>query len=138
LTLAAVAMALSATALVVKITRTAMVESLRQDYIAFARARGIREIEVLLVYALRNALVPIVTSAGLILAYLFTGTVLVETAFSLPGIGQLLINAVQRKDVPVVQGVAITIAMAIILINLLTDLLYLIVDPRIRFGRAAT
>jgi peptide/nickel transport system permease protein len=136
LTLPAVAMALSATALVVKITRTAMIESLRQDYIASARARGVASAEVLVAYALRNALVPVVTSAALILAYLFTGSVLVETAFSLPGLGGLLIDAVQRKDIPVVQGVAMTLAIAVIAINLITDLVYLVIDPRIRFGRA--
>ena len=136
LTLPAAALALSAAALVVKVTRAAMIEALRQDYVGFARARGLSRTRVVLVYALRNALVPVVTSAGLILAYVFTGTVFVETVFSLPGIGQLLIQSVESKDLPVVQGVALLVAASVITINLIVDLVYLVVDPRIRFDRA--
>jgi peptide/nickel transport system permease protein len=137
LTLPAVALAFSGAALVVKVTRTAMIESLRQDYVVFARARGLSRRRVLLVYALRNALIPVVTSAGLILAYLVTGTVVIEVAFGLPGLGQLLVTSVSSKDIPVVQGVAVLIAAAVIAVNLLTDIAYVAVDPRIRFEGAA-
>ena len=134
-TLPAVAIALTAMALVVKLTRAAMIDALGQDYVAFARARGISTARVLSVYALRNALVPVVTAAGLILGYLFTGAVLVEITFALPGMGSAG-RSVELKDMPVVQGIAIVVAILIVIVNLLIDLLYLVVDPRIRFGAA--
>jgi peptide/nickel transport system permease protein len=137
LTLPAIALALSAGALVVKITRAAMINALDQDYLTFARARGLSQGRVLTAYALRNALVPIVSSGGLILAYVITGAVLVEVTFTLPGLGNLMIEAVTSKDFPVVQAVAMTFAAAIILINLTVDILYLVIDPRIRLeGRS--
>ena len=112
--------------------------SLDQDYVVFARARGIPARRVLVTYAFRNALVPVVTAAGLILGYLLTGAVLVEVTFALPGVGALLVESVTFKDVPMVQGVTLLVAAVIILINLLTDVLYLFVDPRVRFGRGAS
>jgi peptide/nickel transport system permease protein len=138
LTLPALALALTAMALVLKLTRAAMITALDQDYVAFARARGIPAGRVLVFYGLRNALIPVVTAAGLILGYLLTGAVLVEVTFALPGIGSLLVDSVNFKDVPMVQGVAMTVAVVIILVNLLTDILYLFIDPRVRFGRAAS
>ena len=137
LTLPAVALALTAMALVVKLTRAGMVNALDQDYVVFARARGLPQRRVLLAYAFRNALVPVVTSAGLILGYLLTGGILVEVAFSLPGVGALMIDAVSNKDMPVVQGIALVIATIVILANLGIDILYLIIDPRIRLRAAA-
>ena len=125
-------------ALVIKLTRAAMINALDQDYVVFARARGIPGRRVLVVYAFRNALVPVVTAAGLILGYLLTGAVLVEVTFALPGVGALLVESVTFKDVPMVQGVTLLVAAVIILINLLTDILYLFVDPRVRFGRGAS
>jgi peptide/nickel transport system permease protein len=125
-------------ALVIKLTRAAMINALDQDYVVFARARGIPSRRVLVVYAFRNALVPVVTAAGLILGYLLTGAVLVEVTFALPGVGALLVESVTFKDVPMVQGVTLLVAAVIILINLLTDILYLFVDPRVRFGRGAS
>ena len=100
LTLPAIALALTAMALVVKLTRAGMVGALEQDYIVFARARGLPTRKVLLAYAFRNALVPVVTSAGLIFGYLLTGGILVEVAFSLPGVGALMIDGVSNKDLP--------------------------------------
>ncbi|MDX6629734.1 MAG: peptide/nickel transport system permease protein [Gaiellales bacterium] len=138
LTLPAVALALTGMALVIKLTRAAMINALDQDYVVFARARGIPRRRVLVTYAFRNALVPVVTAAGLILGYLLTGAVLVEVTFALPGVGALLVDSVTFKDVPMVQGVALLVAAVIILINLLTDILYLFVDPRVRFGRGAS
>lgn len=137
LTLPAVAMSLIAMALLIKLTRTAMVTALEQDYVAFAQARGVPMREVIVRYALRNALVPIVTAAGLVLNVVLTGTVLVEATFALPGLGSLLVEAVQNKDVPMLQGVAIVFAAITICVNLLVDLAYTVVDPRIRFERGA-
>jgi peptide/nickel transport system permease protein len=137
LTLPALALALTAMALVVKLTRTAMVTALEQDYIAFALARGVPMRRVLIRYALRNALVPIVTAVGTVVTIVITGTILVETTFSLPGLGTLLIGAVNDKDLPVLQGVALLLAAVIVFVNLVVDILYTFVDPRIAFGEGA-
>ncbi|HZV72289.1 MAG TPA: ABC transporter permease [Conexibacter sp.] len=135
LTLPALALALTAMALVVKLTRTAMVNALEQDYVAFALARGVPMHRVLWRYALRNALVPIVTAAGSVVTIVLTGTILVETTFSLPGLGTLLVSAVQDKDLPVLQAVSLLLAALIVLVNLAVDVLYTVVDPRIEFGK---
>ena len=132
LALPAVALALTGMALVVKLTRAAMISALDQDYIAFARARGVPAAAILVKYALRNALIPVLTSLGLILGSMLTGAVLVEVTFSLPGIGSGLVNAISYKDIPVVQGIAIVIATVIVIVNLLTDIAYTLVDPRVR------
>jgi peptide/nickel transport system permease protein len=138
LTLPAVTLALGSTALVLKLTRAAMIDALEKDYVVFALARGLPRRRVLTAYALRNALIPILTAAGLLLASLLTGAVLVEVTFALPGVGSLLVESVGFKDVPMVQGVALLTAVIVISVNLVVDLLYLLVDPRIRFGRGAS
>jgi peptide/nickel transport system permease protein len=135
LTLPAIALSLSAMALVVKLTRSAMITVLEQDYITFARARGVPPRQVIVRHALRNALVPVITAAGLVLTVVISGAVLVEVPFALPGLGVLLLEAVQNRDVPVLQGAALVIAGLVILISLVVDLLYAAVDPRIRLGR---
>jgi peptide/nickel transport system permease protein len=135
LTLPAVALAVSVMAYLVKFTRTATVAALEQDYVMFARARGLAPRSVLVWYALRNALIPIATAGGMILTTVLTGTVLVEVTFALPGLGSLLIESVRFKDVPMVQGVTMLVAASVIVVNLLTDLLILLVDPRIRAGQ---
>jgi peptide/nickel transport system permease protein len=135
-TLPAVALAVSGGALVVKLTRAGMIGALEQDFVTFARARGLSQRRVLLGYALRNALVPVISSGGIILAYVLTGAVLVEVTFNIPGLGSMLVSAVNAKDIPVIQGVALLFAAMIIFVNLLTDLLYMAVDPRIRLGRS--
>lgn len=137
LALPAATLALTVMALVVKLTRTAMIDALEQDYVVFARARGLSFRRVLTAYALRNALIPVVTASGLILGYMLTGAVLVEVTFALPGIGSLLVNSATFKDIPMVQGITVVVAILIIVVNLLTDVLYAIVDPRIRFGAVA-
>lgn len=138
LTLPAVALAISGSALVVKLTRAAMVNALEQDYVTFARARGLSQPRIVFGYALRNALIPVVSGGGLILAYVLTGAVLVEVTFSVPGLGSLLIDSVSAQDVPVVQAIALLFSAVIILVNLLVDVLYVVVDPRIRLeGRTA-
>lgn len=115
-----------------------MIGVLDQDYVTFARARGLSSRRVLFMYALRNALIPVVTISGLILAFLITGAVLVEVTFSLSGIGSLLVRSATAKDVPMIQGVAMLVAVVIMLANLLADLAYVAVDPRMRLGRKAT
>lgn len=132
LTLPAIALALTAMALIVKLTRAGMIGALEQDYVVFARARGVSSRRILFSYALRNALIPVITGAGLILGYMLTGAVLVEVTFALPGIGSLLVDSVTFKDLPMVQGIVLLIAVVIVVVNLVTDLLYLAVDPRIR------
>ena len=137
LTLPAVALALTATAYLVKHTRVAVIGVLDQDYVTFARARGLTASRVLTGYILRNALIPVVTMSGLILSYVITGAVLVEDTFSLPGIGQLLVQSATAKDLPLIQGVAMVIAVVIVLANLLADVALMAVDPRIRLGRGS-
>ena len=137
LTLPAAALALSVMALVLKLTRTAMIHALDQDYVAFARARGVPERRVIVRYALRNALVSVITAAGLVLTVVLTGSVLVEVTFALPGLGSLLVDAVENKDLPMLQGLMMVIATVIVLVNLAIDLLYTLVDPRVRIGSAA-
>lgn len=121
-----------------RLTRAAMLEQFEQDYIAFARARGLGGVHVTVRYALRNALIPVVTAAGLLLTGLLTGSVLVETVFSLPGLGTLLVNSVIDGDFPMIQGLLLFIAVWIILINIAVDILYAFIDPRVGFGRATS
>jgi peptide/nickel transport system permease protein len=135
LLLPAFAVALTGMGLVLKLTRTAVIGSLEQDYVTFALARGIPRRRVLWAYALRNALVPIVTAGGLLLAYMLAGTVLVEVTFALQGLGSLLVDSVKTLDVPMVQALSILIATLVVLVNLLADLVYVAVDPRISFAR---
>jgi peptide/nickel transport system permease protein len=134
LTLPAVTLATSVMAYLVKFTRTATATALEQDYVMFARARGLPARAVLVSYALRNALIPIVTAGGMILTTVLTGTVLVEVTFALPGLGSLLIESVRFRDLPMVQGITMLVAASVILVNLLTDLVIMLVDPRIRAG----
>ena len=136
LTLPAVALALSIMAIVVKITRASVVEQLDKDYVVFARARGLSRPRIILAYVLRNALIPVVTAAGLIIVGLVAGAIYVEVTFALPGLGSLTIEAVQRRDIPLIQGTAVLFSSFVILLNLFIDLAYTLIDPRIRFGRA--
>lgn len=113
--------------------RTATLEVLSQDYVRTARAKGVREPVVIYKHTLRNALIPIITIVGLELPSLFTGTIVVEIIFSWPGMGQLLLQSLRVVDWPVLQALLIVAALVIILSNLLTDVLYAVVDPRIRY-----
>lgn len=119
-------------AVISRMTRSAMLEVLGEDYIRTARAKGLAPIRVIIVHALRNALIPVVTVVGLIVGQLLSGAILTETIFSWPGIGKWVIEAIRQRDYPVVQGAVLIIATIIILINLFVDLLYGIVNPRIR------
>jgi peptide/nickel transport system permease protein len=137
LTLPAIALALSVVAFLVRHTRAAMLGVVDQDYVTFARARGLSSRRILVRYSLRNALIPIVTISAPVLAGLIVGAVVVETTFSVSGIGNLLVQSVQSKDIPMIQGVALLFGAILILMNLLADLTYFAIDPRIRAGARA-
>ena len=113
-----------------------MLEVLRSNYIRTARAKGLSEREVIGRHALRNALLPIITLLGLQLGVLLAGAVVTEIVFSWPGIGQLTVEAIQRRDYPVVQACVLLISFTYVLVNTLTDLVYSIIDPRVRLGAA--
>ncbi|HEJ9413033.1 dipeptide ABC transporter permease DppB [Proteus mirabilis] len=119
-------------AVIVRMTRSAMLEVLGEDYIRTARAKGLSRTRVILIHALRNAMLPVVTVIGLQVGTMLAGAILTETIFSWPGLGRWLIDALQRRDYPVVQGGVLLIATMIIFVNLLVDVLYGIVNPRIR------
>jgi peptide/nickel transport system permease protein len=111
-----------------------MLESLSQDYIRTARAKGLPERVVIYKHALRNALIPVVTLLGLYLPFLFSGAVLVETVFSWPGMGRVIVTAILQRDYPVVMANTFLFGVMVILGNLLADVLYCLVDPRIRYA----
>lgn len=119
-------------AVIVRMTRSSMLEVLGEDYIRTARAKGLTRMRVIIIHALRNAMLPVVTVIGLQVGTLLAGAILTETIFSWPGLGRWLIDALQRRDYPVVQGGVLLVATMIILVNLLVDLLYGVVNPRIR------
>lgn len=137
MTLPAVALALTSTAAVVKTVRAAIVGVVDQDFMTFARARGLSRGRVLVAYGLRNALIPLVTMSGIVLTHMIVGAALVETTFSLPGLGQLLVTSATQQDVPMLQAMAVLIAAIVVLVGLLADLVLVAVDPRIRLGRRA-
>jgi peptide/nickel transport system permease protein len=136
LTLPVIVLGIHGMGFVMRITRAAMLTQLEQDYIPFARARGVGARRVLLRYALRNALIPVVTAAGLLFVGLLTGSVLVESVFGLPGLGTLLVDSVTNGDFPVIQGLVLIIASWIIVVNVAVDLSYAAVDPRVGFEAA--
>lgn len=135
LVLPAAALALSVMAIVVKITRAAMVKELDRDYVTFARARGLSASRVVFAYVLRNALVPVVTAAGVVIVGLLAGWIYVEVTFALPGLGLLTVDAVQKRDIPLIQGTTLVFSCFVVAVNLAVDLLYTLIDPRIRFER---
>ncbi len=120
-------------ALIARMTRSSMLEVLGQDYVRTARAKGLSRRSVLIHHALRNALLPIITAIGLQFGALLGGAVLTETVFSWPGVGRLLVDSIFSRDYPVVQGVVLVFSTLFILVNLVVDLLYGYVDPRIRY-----
>jgi glutathione transport system permease protein len=132
--LPATTLAVGSVALMARLTRSAMLEVLNQDYIRSARAKGLRESRVLLQHGLKNALLPVITVLGLQVAYLLSGAVVTETVFAWPGIGRLAIFAIQSRDFPLVQGTVLVIAVLFVLINLVVDVIYAFVDPRIQYN----
>jgi peptide/nickel transport system permease protein len=129
----AVSLGLVQSALVARITRSSMLDVLREQYILSGRAKGLSERAVIYKHALKNAIIPTLTVIGITVALLIGGAVVIETVFNIPGVGRLIISAVLRRDYPVVQGVVLLIAVTYTVINLLVDLAYLVIDPRIRY-----
>ena len=119
---------------VLRMTRSAVLEELSKDYLTVARSKGLGEKAVILGHTLRNALVPVITVVGIQTGYLLGGTVIVEQIFALPGIGRLALDSVSQRDYPMVQGTTMFIAGSFVVVNMLTDVIYGLVDPRIRLG----
>jgi peptide/nickel transport system permease protein len=120
-------------ALIARITRASMLEVLQQDYIRTARAKGLDQRSILFVHALKNAAVPIITVIGIGVALLIGGAVVTESVFAIPGLGRLTIDAILRRDYPVIQGIVLMFSFLYVLVNLMVDLTYTLVDPRIRY-----
>lgn len=128
-------LALIYTASIARLSRTNMLDALNQDYIRTARAKGVSELKVNLKHGLKNAAVPIITYIGIQIKWALGGSVLIETVFSINGLGKLMIDAILARDIPVIQGCTIYIALVFVLANLIIDLLYGLLDPRVRTAR---
>lgn len=133
LVLPAIALGLPNSALIIRFTRTSMLDVLNEDYVRTARAKGVGTMGVVMGHAFRNALIPILTVIGLTIATLIGGAIVTETVFGLPGVGNLIVSAVLRRDYPVIQGALLLISALYVLINLAVDLLYAVADPRVRY-----
>jgi peptide/nickel transport system permease protein len=133
LVLPAFALGLVSSALITRFTRASMLDVLNDDYVRTARSKGMSEWRVVVRHALKNALIPILTVVGLTAALLISGAIVTETVFSLPGVGSLIVSAVLRRDYPVIQGALLIVAGLYVLVNFLIDMLYLVVDPRVRY-----
>jgi dipeptide transport system permease protein len=132
LVLPAIVLGTNPLAVVARMTRSAMLEVLGEDYIRTARAKGLPRLRVVGIHALRNALIPVVTVIGLQVGVLFTGAILTETIFSWPGVGKWLIEAINRRDYPVLQGGMLLLGVVVMLVNLGVDVAYGVINPRIR------
>jgi peptide/nickel transport system permease protein len=128
------ALGLAYVALIARITRASMLEVLAEDYIRTASAKGVATMPMLLRHALKNAAVPIITVSGIGVALLISGVVITESVFNIPGIGRLVVDAISRRDYPIIQGVMIIFAAIYVLINLVIDISYSFIDPRIRYS----
>ncbi|HML09950.1 MAG TPA: ABC transporter permease [Stellaceae bacterium] len=133
LVMPSIALGITFTALIARITRASMLDVLAQDYIRTARAKGLSDERVLLRHALKNAAVPIATIIGIGVALLIGGVVVTETVFAIPGLGRLTVDAILRRDYPIIQGIILIFSAAYVVVNLLVDLSYAILDPRIRY-----
>jgi peptide/nickel transport system permease protein len=133
LVLPAVTLGSAFIALIARITRATMLEVLNQDYVRTAKSKGVDQRSILFVHALKNAAVPIVTVIGLGVAGLIGGAVVTESVFAIPGVGRLVVDAILRRDYPVIQGVVLLFSFVYVLVNLGVDLLYTVFDPRIRY-----
>ncbi len=128
-----ITLSIASIAVLARLTRSSVLEVLRQDYIKTARSKGLSERVVLFRHALKNALIPVVTLAGIQLGYLLGGAVVVETVFAWPGLGRYVVTAIHFRDIPVVQGGIMLFALTFVLINLIVDIMYAFIDPRIRY-----
>jgi ABC-type dipeptide/oligopeptide/nickel transport system permease component len=137
LVLPAITLGFVSAGLISRLVRSSMIEVLQEDYIRTGRAKGLTESIVLWRHGLKNALIPVVTMVGLQFGGLLAGAVVTETVFSRPGIGRLIVSAILSKDYPLVEGCALFLAVVYLLVNLLVDILYAWLDPRIRYGRPA-
>ena len=131
--LPAIILGIASAAAIMRLTRGMLLEVLRQDYVRTAWAKGLRERVVVLKHSLKNAIIPVVTVLGLQVAQIAGGAVIIETIFGLPGMGQFLVDSIVQRDYPVIQGINLLIVMIIVTINLLVDLTYAMIDPRIRY-----
>jgi dipeptide transport system permease protein len=135
LVLPAIVLATIPLAVIARQTRSAMLEVLGEDYIRTARAKGLAPRRVVGVHALRNAMIPVITTIGLMIGTLLTGAILTETIFSWPGIGKWMVDSISRRDYPAVQGGLVLIAVIVMIVNLTVDMLYGLINPKIRYGR---
>ena len=133
LVLPSIALGLAYVALIARITRTTMLDVLSEDYMRTARAKGVATGPMLMHHALKNAGVPIVTVIGIGVALLIGGVVITETVFNIPGIGRLVVDAISQRDYPIIQGVTLIFSGVYVLVNLIVDLTYTVIDPRIRY-----
>ena len=132
--LPAVILGVASAAAVMRLTRAMLLEVLRQDYVRTAWAKGLREGIVVLKHSLKNAVIPVVTILGIQFAQIFSGTVVIESIFGLPGMGRFLFDAIVQRDYPVIQGINLLVVSIIVVMNLVVDLLYAVLDPRIRYS----
>lgn len=132
LLLPSIALALPILANLARLTRSAMLDALQQDYIRTARAKGVSERSILFKHALRNALIPFVTSVGIMAGYLLGGAIVIEQVFAIPGLGRLILGAIAERNYPLVQATILVVTVAFVLINFAVDLLYAVIDPRVR------
>jgi peptide/nickel transport system permease protein/oligopeptide transport system permease protein len=133
LILPALTLGMRSVAIISRMARAATMEALRSDFVRTARAKGLGEVRVVLQHALRNALLPVVTVLGLDFGSYLTGSILTETIFSWPGVGRYVLNAIEKRDLPAIQGSILFLSVVFVLVNLLTDLAYAKVDPRVAY-----
>ena len=119
---------------IIRLTRSSMLDVLGQDYIRTARAKGVAPAKIIFGHALKNALIPVITYIGPMLAYIVTGSLVVEQIFAVPGIGRAFVQSIINRDYPLIMGTTIVLASLIVIMNLISDILYKIVDPRIDFS----
>ena len=129
-----IALSLYPMSYITRLTRSSMLEVLGQDYIRTARAKGVKSSKVIFKHALKNALIPVLTYIGPMLAYILTGSLVVERIFSVPGLGRSFVNSITNRDYTLIMGTTIFLASLIVILNLVTDILYKLVDPRIDFS----
>jgi peptide/nickel transport system permease protein len=135
LILPAIAIALPSIASIIRYTRNSIMDQMKNDYVQLALSKGLNLNSVLLRHVLKNALIPIITVLGMIAANILGGAIVIEQVFTLPGVGRLLINAITTRDLPLVQGMVLYIAFIIVVINFFIDVIYTVIDPRIRLGQ---
>jgi peptide/nickel transport system permease protein len=135
LVIPAAAVGFRSSALIMRLTRSSMLEVLRQDYVRTARSKGLSEGAVTFDHALRNAVLPVITTIGVETAFLMGGLIVTETVFNIPGVARFLVEAIRWRDYPMVQNLVMFIALVVVVVNLIVDLAYMFVDPRIRYGQ---